>query len=1065
MSVTLNGMSAPRKSKRKIVTILAGILIAFFLILAGVVGIAYQKQDGLIQSALTTLNEGFTGKFSLKDSHISPFANFPYVSIDLEDVEIYETKSDSSEALVSIKDVYVGFDLISIINGQYEIHKIKLSDGFIKLIQHTDGSLNILNALGTKSDEEAPKTTSEALHLELDAFELNNIDLLKINEANNILAEVFIENINSSVSTSDKHIKAQFDSKMLFNLVLDGDTSFLHDKHLTLSTGIDYDLTTGLLDMDPSKLTIEQAEFLMDGSINMKNDMDMDLKFSGQKPNFDLFLAFVPEEYSPLVSRYDNGGKVFFDASIQGPSTNGFIPHVEIDFGCEEAFVENVDANKSVDELFFKGHFTTGEANTLETMSVAIEDFKARPEEGSFAGNVSIENFESPDIEMQVRSEFNLDFLIEFFEIPNIDNASGKVILDMNFHDIVDLDNPAKAIEQLNESYYTEFKVEELNFNSSDLPLPLRDINIHASMDGHKAIIDEFKFKTGNSDLSLTASVSDLPAILHHTSIPVDVELVIQSNVLDIQELTKTESDTVGFDEKIQDLSLGFKFKSSAKAFTESPNLPLGEFFIEKLNAQLTHYPHRLHDFNADIIIDSTDFKVIDFSGMLDQSDFHFFGSLKHYDLWFEENPSGDTQIDFNLTSNQLELDDIFSYGGDNYVPEDYRHEVLKNIKIHGLTAMHFKGDQLTTDLTIDKVEAYAQSHKVRLEKFAGNIYLDSANLKITDLQGKLGNTDLKADLTYHLDSINAPGPHELKIRSNRLDFDQLFSYAPPSDDAEGESEDHEDGFNLFDLPFSDMNFDLEVEHLNYHKYLIDDFMLKGRMQKDHYIYLDTMALKAAGGAMQANGYFSGSNPEQIYFSPNMQVSNIDLDKLLFKFDNFGQDQLVSDNLHGRLSGSVTGRIHMHPDLIPATDVSNLEMDIEVVEGSLVDFAAFEALSDYFTDKNLSLVRFDTLKNKLKLENGDLIIPNMNLNTSLGYFEISGRQGLDLTMDYTMRIPFKVVTRAGFQKLFAKKDQDNSDQVDEIQYRDESKRTTFISVNISGTTDDYNVSLGKKSKN
>ncbi|MHA7101202.1 AsmA family protein [Roseivirga pacifica] len=1045
----------------KTLAIVAGIFVLFLIT---VLGIAYNQQDRLIQKALSQLNEDFPGRFAIRDSHISPFANFPYVSIDLEDIEIFESKADSSQALVHVQDTYIGFDLISIIKGTYQIKKVKLSDGFVKLIQHTDGSFNVVNALVVPSEEEAPDTSSEALHLSLDAFELVNIDVLKINEANNLLAEVFIENIKSSVSTSDKHIKAQLDSKMLFNLILDGDTSFLHDKHLSLSTGIDYDLTTGLLDMDPSKLMIEQAEFLMDGTIDMTHDMDLDLQFSGQKPNFDMFLAFVPEEYDPLLRRYENGGSVYFDAIIKGPSANGAIPHVEIDFGCAEAFVENVNVSKGVDELFFKGHFTTGEKNTPETMSVVIEDFRARPEEGSFTGNVRIQNFESPDIEMQLRSEFNLDFLIDFFEIPNIEDASGKIVLDMNFHDIVDLDNPTKAIEKLNESYYTEFKVEDLNFKSKDLPLPMRDINIHASMDGHLALVDQFKFKTGNSDLSLVASVSDLPAILHHTATPVEVDLDIRSKLLDIQELTKTPEDTVGFDERIENLSMSFKFNSSARAFTESPNLPLGEFFIKELNAQLTHYPHRLHDFNADIIIDSTDFKVIDFTGMLDQSDFHFNGSLKHYDLWFDENPNGDTEIDFNLTSNRIELDDIFSYGGANYVPEDYRHEVLKDVKIHGLTAMHFKGNQLTTDLAIDKIEAFAQSHNVRLEQFSGNIYLDSAKLKIDNLGGKLGNTELKADLLYHLDSVDAPGPHIFTLRSPRLDFDQLFSYAPPAETTDSASVDHEDGFNIFDLPFSNLEFDLVVDHLNYHRYLIDDFALKGRMQENHYIYIDTMALKAAGGSMALNGYFNGSDPDQIYFSPNMKLENVDLDKLLFKFDNFGQDQLISDNLHGQLSGTLTGRIHMHPDLVPATDVSELDMNIEVVNGRLVEFSAFEALSDYFTDKNLKLVRFDTLKNNLTLKNGSLIIPNMNLNTTLGYFEIAGEQGLDSSIDYTMRIPLKVITKAGVQKLFGNKNRDNSDQVDEIQYRDESKRTTFISLTVTGTPDAYSISLGKKER-
>lgn len=1039
------------------------ILTVFTLTLVGfifIIGLAYKKQDQLIQEAISSLNQDFEGRFVIADSHISPFANFPYVSIDLENLEIYEKKADTAERLAYITDFYMGFDLLSIIEGDFQIKKLKLSDGFIKLIQHEDGTFNIAQALGSDNETTTSENDTDAMALTLSSIELERIDLLKINEASDVVAELFIEEIQSSISTSEEHIKAELESNMLFNLILAGDTSFLHHKHLSLSTAIDYDLQKGLLQLSPSTLQLEQAEFRMEGAVDVANDLNLDLKFSGQKPNFDLFLAFVPEEYSPLIRRYQNGGTVYFNADISGSAAFGQIPHVEVEFGCEEAFFENIEVAKEVDELFFKGFFTTGEANTLETMSLQISDFTARPETGSFTGDIAITNFEAPDIDIQLNSSFNLEFLTEFFDIEAIEDANGEVSLAMNFHDIIDLDDPAKTIESFNESYFTELNIKNLNFSTKDFPLPLEDINIHAAMDGHQAIIDQFSFKAGASDLSLTASISDLPAIIHHTGIPVDVKMDIRSSMIDIAELTQTATDSVGFNEQIKDLSIGFRFNSSAKAFTESPNLPLGEFFIDSLNAQLTNYPHKLHDFHADIIIDSTDFNVIDFTGMLDQSDFHFNGRLENYDLWFEENPKGKTVIDFDLNSDQLELADVFSYNGQNYVPEDYRDENIKDIKIHAVSELFFEDALRSLALKIDNIQGYAVNHDMQLSNFNGQVYYDTTQLKIEGLGGQLGNSDLRADLTYQLDSLSEKA-HELKLSSRKLDFDQLFSWAPPADTATVE---HEDGFNLFDLPFADLNFDLSIADLNYHRYLIKDFDLKGRMQKDHFIYVDTMALKAAGGEMKLKGYFNGSDPDNIYFSPDMSVKDIDLDKLLFKFDNFGQDQLISDNLHGRLTGTVKGKIHMHPDLIPATDISALDMDIEVVDGSLVNFTAFEALSNYFTDKNLNNVRFDTLKNQLRLENGDLIIPNMNINTSLGYFEIAGRQGIDLTMDYTMRVPVKVVTRAGMQRIFTRRQEIDQDQIDEIEYRDMTRNTRFITINISGTPDDYEIDLGKKNE-
>ena len=48
----------------------------------------------------------------------------------------------------------------------------------------------------------------------------------------------------------------------------------------------------------------------------------------------------------------------------------------------------------------------------------------------------------------------------------------------------------------------------------------------------------------------------------------------------------------------------------------------------------------------------------------------------------------------------------------------------------------------------------------------------------------------------------------------------------------------------------------------------------------------------------------------------------------------------------------------------------------------------------------------------------------MNVNSSLGYMEFSGRQELNMQMEYFLRIPLKMVTNVGFRMLFGKKEEE-----------------------------------------
>ncbi len=151
-------------------------------------------------------------------------------------------------------------------------------------------------------------------------------------------------------------------------------------------------------------------------------------------------------------------------------------------------------------------------------------------------------------------------------------------------------------------------------------------------MKGHEADLELFELQMGKSDISIKGFVSDLPAILHHTDIPVEAHLEMASNVIDIAELTRfSEEDSTGIDERIEDFRVGFSFKSSARAFTESEYLPVGEFFVDSFHAQLKHYPHELHDFHVDILIDERDLKIVDFTGFVDDSDFHLNGMAHDY--------------------------------------------------------------------------------------------------------------------------------------------------------------------------------------------------------------------------------------------------------------------------------------------------------------------------------------------------------------------------------------------------------------------------------------------------
>lgn len=1047
---------------KRLKRILLLVVLIPLILLSILLSILFAHQDEVVSELMVTLNEDFRGEIEIKDSHISPFADFPYISIDLEDVKIYPDKEDHTEAILHIEDIYLGFSLLDIIGGKYDVKSLKLKGGFIHLVQHKDGSFNVSNALETTHEIE---DLEEEFHIHLKHIKIDDVDINKLNEENNIMFDAYVVNAESQFKSTNEATNIHLDSRFELSMIQNGDTTFINHKHFEIETELSYFNETDIFKINPSKLFLEGSLFEMGGEIDFKNDTYLDLKFKGEKPNFDLFIAFAPHELIPTLKKYDNKGKVYFDAHVEGKSMNGHTPKVDANFGCFEAYFTNSINKKKLDELQFKGHFTNGDKHDVSTMEFSLENFSAKPEAGTFSGDLSVKNFEAPDIDLKLISQFELDFLAKFMNVEDLEDLKGSVELTMNFRDIIDLEHPERSVEKLNESYYTELKVKDLSFKSPDYHLAIDDIDIEAVMDGHRAEIEHLNIKAGKSDVKISGVVSDFPAIMHHTSDEVFTELKIVSKYIDLYEITNNgDSLSKPVDEQIENLSLDLAFTSTAKSFTESPNLPVGEFFIKNLYAKMKHYPHTLHDFHADVLIDDEDFRVVDFAGMIDKSDFHFNGKLVHYDLWFDNKPHGDTKIEFALNSDKLQLEDIFSYKGENYVPEDYRHEEFDDLKIHGFADLHFKDSLYSADMYFDQVEASMKIHPMRFEKFSGRVHIENEHLLLEKVKGKIGESNFTTNMSYYYgndESVRKRDNH-LYLASTHLDIDQLLNYNPSPDNLKTKPEDHDSVFNIYELPFTDMTFHFDIGHLNYHRYMLDELKTKLRIQKNHFIYIDTMTLFAAGGFMDIKGYFNGSDAHHIYFSPDIKFRNVNLDKLLFKFENFGQDHVVAEQLHGQMSGKMYGKLHMHADIVPIIDDSDIHLDIEVTNGKIENYGPMEYMADYFKDKNLSKIIFDTLRNHIDVTNGVTTIPTMVVNSSLGYVEISGKQDMNYNFEYYLKVPLSMIKEASLSKLFGKKEEEFDPEVeDEIIYKDESKKSRYVNIKMVGTPEDYKITLGK----
>jgi hypothetical protein len=137
-----------------------------------------------------------------------------------------------------------------------------------------------------------------------------------------------------------------------------------------------------------------------------------------------------------------------------------------------------------------------------------------------------------------------------------------------------------------------------------------------------------------------------------------------------------------------------------------------------------------------------------------------------------------------------------------------------------------------------------------------------------------------------------------------------------------------------------------------------------------------------------------------------VNMENVDVNKVLYAFNNFGQDAILSDNLQGKLSSNIDIRMDIDRTLKKAP--TNLEgyVDFSLKKGSLHNFQPIQKLQNFlFKNRNFSDIYFAELKDRFDIKDRDIKINRMEIqSTALSLF-VEGVYSLKGNTDISIQVP------------------------------------------------------------
>ncbi|SKB29449.1 AsmA family protein [Daejeonella lutea] len=207
-------------------------------------------------------------------------------------------------------------------------------------------------------------------------------------------------------------------------------------------------------------------------------------------------------------------------------------------------------------------------------------------------------------------------------------------------------------------------------------------------------------------------------------------------------------------------------------------------------------------------------------------------------------------------------------------------------------------------------------------------------------------------------------------------------------------------------LAQASMGMNLNVNKVIYKKFVATD--VRGAITlKQSGIAINNLSLKQGGGSFNLTGNIDQSARIN-RFNIDSKINNVNVERLFYAFDNFGQDAITSQNLRGTFFGgtSVSGSMSDNGTIVPRSFRGNVTFDIR--NGALVNFEPMKKVGSFaFPNRNFSDIRFTSLKNTLNLQGNKVIIPPMEIRSTVVNIFLDGVYSFTTGTNIAIKIPLR----------------------------------------------------------
>jgi len=448
--------------------------------------------------------------------------------------------------------------------------------------------------------------------------------------------------------------------------------------------------------------------------------------------------------------------------------------------------------------------------------------------------------------------------------------------------------------------------------------------------------------------------------------------------------------------------------------------------------------------------LQTTFFKISDFTGFLEKNKIQGKFLIENFD-----NPKMQFSIDAKVNLAELndfiKIDTIQEISGDL----DLSVKFFGKIKdINNITSDDFKNAKSQGHITLNNTNLQFINSNVLYSDIRGKMSFKNDNLNIDSLKLIIDKNDfyIKGNFKNFINFVffdNQKTAIYGTLQCENIDVNNLLENFKT--DSEGEPSDS--AINIFPENIS-FKLKTNIQNFKYDNFSATDLTTYLSYDNNNFTFND-LSFNTMQGDVSGAGRIKKINDNTLNLKTSILLNNINITKLFYEFNNFGQDYLSDKNLKGTIiadidfSSDMDKNLNIHEDKITSTS------KIQIKNGELKDFKPIESLAKFIELSELKDIKFSNLKNDILIKNKKIIIPEMKIKTSAFDIDFSGEHGFNNEMNYHIKVLLSDILSKKARKA---KSQNKEFGVIE----DDGLGRTSLFLSIKGNADNYKIAYDTK---